>query len=280
MTRQVSKQISAIRVVQLFFILIFGCYFLLCMGMAAFQRSFIYFPKKYSSTQVDQMAREANLERWTNSAGQPIGLMRRAPRQPALGSILIAYGNGSTATGSAHYADDIQNVAPFDVFVLEYPGYEDRPGSPSQKSFFVAGTDALNSLPGNRPIYLVGESLGSGTVSYLAGTFPGRVAGVLLISPFNRLADVAQYHYPILPVGLLLVDRFPSEDYLRNYHGKVGITVDGGDDIVPEQFGRRLYDGYDGPKKLWEFPNAGHCQITGAQSVFWTQVIQFWRSPL
>jgi len=43
-----------------------------------------------------------------------------------------------------------------------------------------------------------------------------------------------------LPVGLLLVDRFPSEDYLRDYHGPVGMVVDGLDQVVPEKFGRRL----------------------------------------
>ncbi|HEY1662429.1 MAG TPA: alpha/beta hydrolase [Verrucomicrobiae bacterium] len=253
------------------------CYAALCVLMTVFQRSFIYYPAKYSSTQVDQNARSANLERWTNSAGQPIGFMRRAPKQPAEGSILIAYGNASTATDSAHYADDIQSVAGMDVYILEYPGYEDRPGSPGQTAFFQAGEDALNSLPTNHPIYLLGESLGTGTISYLAGIFSDKVAGIVLISPFDRLASPAQYHYPILPVHLLLFDRFSSVDYLRNYHGKVAIAVDGADEIVPEKFGLRLYDSYSGPKKLWEFRNAGHCQISGSVSEFWNEVIGFWR---
>ena len=82
----------------------------------------------------------------------------------------------------------------------------------------------------------------------------------------------------MLPVSLLLVDRFPSEDYLRNYHGKVGITVDGHDDIVPEEFGLRLYNGYNGPKKLWQFPDGAHCQITGAATNFWAQAVAFWQT--
>ncbi len=275
---RMTKQISAIRILKLFLFIIFGGYLFLCLGMAVFQRSFIYLPREYSSAQVDQMARQANLERWTNSTGQFIGFERRSPKQPAEGSILIAYGNGGTATGSAHYADDIQSVVPLDIFILEYPGYEDRPGSPSQNSLFQAAADAFNSLPTNHPIYLIGESLGTGPVSYLAGTFSNNIAGIALISPFDRLASPAQNRFPFLPVGLLLMDRFPSADYLRDYHGKVAITLDGGDDIVPEKFGRRLYDSYNGPKKLWEFPNAGHCQITGAQSLFWGEVINFWHT--
>jgi len=247
--------------------------------MAFDQRSFIYHSRVYSPADVDHMAQAAGLERWTNSSGENIGLKRMSPQQPARGSVLMTYGNGSTAVDSAHYADDIQSAAALDMYIMEYPGYEDRPGKPSQESLFAAGADALQTLPTNKPVYLVGESLGSGVASYLAGTYANRIAGVVLISPFNSLTSVAQNHFPILPVALFLKDRFPSEDYLRNYHGKVGITVDGQDVIVPEKFGLRLYNGYAGPKKLWTFPNGVHCEITEPQTDFWKEVVAFWQSP-
>ncbi len=193
---------------------------------------------------------------------------------------MIMYGNGSTAVGCQHYVNDIQGVAAFDVLILEYPGYEDRPGSPSQDSLFNAADEAFGLLSTNRPIYLVGESLGSGVASYLTGTYSDKIAGVVLISPFNRLTDVAQNHYPLLPVRLLLADRFPSEKYLRHYHGKVGVTVDGRDTVVPEKFGLRLYNGYDGPKRLWEFPNGGHCEIMEQPSEFWKEAVEFWQTKI
>ena len=191
---------------------------------------------------------------------------------------MIMYGNGSTAIGCEHYVNDIQGVAAFDVFILEYPGYEDRPGSPSQDSLFNAANEALHMLPANHPVYLVGESLGSGVASYLAGTYSNKIAGVILLSPFNCLSDVAQNEFPQLPVQALLEDRFPSEEYLRNYYGKVGIMVDGRDTTVPEKFGLRLYDSYTGPKKLWKFPDGGHCQIQGPPSKFWKEVVAFWQT--
>ena len=191
---------------------------------------------------------------------------------------MILYGNGSTAIGSSHYADEIQNVAAFDVFILEYPGYADRPGSPSQKSLFQAVDEAFHMLPTNQPIYLVGESLGTGVASYLAGTYPDKISGVLLLSPFSSLTDVAQSHFPLLPVRLLLTDRFPSEKYLRNYHGQLGVTVDGKDTVVPKKFSLQLYGGYAGPKKLWEFPDGEHCQIMESPAEFWKEVVEFWQS--
>lgn len=259
-------------------LLVAGLYVLICASCAGFQRRLIYYPTVLPRDQVDQMAAEAGLERWTNSAGQCIGLKRPSPKQPAEGSVMVMYGNGSTAVGSGRYADAIQGVAAFDVFILEYPGYEDRPGSPSQKSLFDAADEAFHLLPDDHPIFFVGESLGTGVASFLAGTYPDRITGVILISPFNSLADVAQHHYPMLPVRWLLTDRFPSEKYLQNYQGKLGVTVDGKDTVVPKKFSVRLYDSYAGPKKLWEVPDGEHCQIPEPSAEFWKQVIAFWQS--
>ena len=73
---------------------------------------------------------------------------------------------------------------------------------------------------------------------------------------------------PFLPVCLMLVDRFPSEDYLHDYPGPVGIMVDGRDEVVPEKFGLRLYSSYSGPKQLWRFPDGHHITITDPPAKF------------
>jgi uncharacterized protein len=271
-----KKSSWPVRLVKMLLLIIIGSYLVVCGFMAVFQRSLLYFPAVYTPAQVDQMARSAKLERWTNSAGTPIGFKRLSPAQPATGTVMICYGNGSTAVGCAHYADDIQHAAAMDVFILEYPGYEDRPGSPNQTTLIEAAEEAFQQLPTNRPVYLLGESLGTGMVSWLAGRHPDRVAGMVLISPYNRITSVAQNHYPYLPVYLLMFDRFAPEDYLKDYHGRVGITVGGKDTIVPEKFGRRLYDGYGGPKKLWAFPDGDHCQIMEPPADFWQEAVAFW----
>jgi uncharacterized protein len=147
------------------------------------------------------------------------------------------------------------------VFILEYPGYEDRPGTPTQEHIFRAADEALLLLSTNLPVYLVGESLGTGVASYLAGKYPDRVRGVVLLAPFNHISAPAQYQYPWLPVRLLLLDHYPSDEYLTRYHGPVGVLVGTADHVVPERFGRQLYEGYNGPKKLWTFPGADHGDV-------------------
>ena len=252
-----------------------GLYLLVCAGCATFQRRLIYFPPIYRPERVDEFARAVRLERWRAPAGQAIGMKRLSPKQPADGRVLIVYGNGSCATGCAHYADSIQGVAAFDVYIVEYPGYADRPGSPSQASLFRAADEAFQLLATNGPVYIVGESLGTGVAAYLAGKHPDQVAGMVLFAPYNRLTDVAQAHMPLLPVHWMLVDRFPSEDYLRHYHGPIAVLVAGEDQVVPEKFGRRLYDGYAGPKRLWEFPMDDHGSIMERLPNVWKQIITF-----
>lgn len=251
---------------------------IVCTGCASWQRKQIFLAHHYTAEQVDQSARKARLERWRDASGQAIGMKRLSPKQPAAGRLLILYGNASWATGCARYANDIQKTAPLDVYILEYPGYADRPGRPSEASVFRAADEALQLLGTNQPVYLLGESLGSGVASHLAGTYPDKVAGLILLSPFNRLTGVAQYQVPYLPAWLILVDRFPSEDYLRHYHGPVGITVDGHDHVVPEKFGLRLYSRYAGPKHLWNFPNGQHISIGEPPAQFWTEVFDFWQT--
>jgi pimeloyl-ACP methyl ester carboxylesterase len=250
-------------------------YLLICLGVTLFQRRLIYFPPVFQPEQVDRLAQASRLERWRDASGRAIGMKRLFPGPPAAGRVLILYGNASCATASSHYADALQAVAALDVFILEYPGYADRAGTPSQRSIFCAAEEAFRQLPTNGPVYVVGESLGTGVAAFLAGTHPGRVAGVVLFAPYNRLADVAQARMPLLPARWMLADRFPSEDFLRNYHGPVGVLVAGGDRVVPERFGRRLYDHYAGPKRLWAFPEDDHGTVMEQPEEIWRQILGF-----
>ncbi len=277
---QGDKPVVLFRLLRLLLWSLLLAYLVACAVVSFNQRWFIYVPPVYTTRHMDRLAQTANLERWTNSAGEAIGMKRLSAVQPARGSVLILYGNGSCTVNCAQYVEDIQSVTALDVFILEYPGYADRPGSPNQISLTLAADNALMMLPTNQPVYLVGESLGTGVAANLAGVYPDRIAGLILLSPFNRLTDVAQYHMPVFPVHLVLIDRFPSEDDLSRYHGPVGVMLDGRDNVVPEKFGRSLYDGYAGPKRLWEYPESGHIVIGEPPAKFWGEVLKFWQTSV
>jgi len=240
------------------------------------QRKFLYHPPVFSAEAVEQMGTSKGLVRWRNSSGDMVGWKRASPVQPARGSILITHGNAGCAFHCSHYADVIQQAASFDVFVAEYPGYADHPGSPTEKSLNESALKAFAALPTDKLVYVVGESLGNGVAAYLAAQFPDRIAGMALLAPYKHMADVAQSHMPIFPVHWMLLDRYPAADYLLKYHGPVAIFVGGRDQVIPEKNGRGLFESYAGPKKLWAYPEADHGSVMGQSAEVWKQIIEFW----
>jgi fermentation-respiration switch protein FrsA (DUF1100 family) len=126
-----------------------------------------------------------------------------------------------------------------------------------------AGLAALETLAraDDRPVFLLGESVGSGPACAIASREPERVRGLLLWTPFASLTDVAAHHYPFLPVRLLLRDRWENTVALQPYHGPVGVRVAEFDDVVTTAQGKKLYDACAGPKRLWMAAGAGHNSI-------------------
>jgi pimeloyl-ACP methyl ester carboxylesterase len=78
----------------------------------------------------------------------------------------------------------------------------------------------------------------------------------------------------------LLLDRYPSEQYLRHYRGPVAVLVSGWDLVVPAKFGHRLYESYAGPKRLWEFPHGSHGTVMKQPPETWSQIIAFLQPDL
>ncbi|NND66829.1 MAG: alpha/beta fold hydrolase, partial [Halioglobus sp.] len=186
----------------------------------------------------------------------------RAPgRETATARMLVFHGNAGYALHRRYCVHGLHALGNgWDVILFEYPGYGARNGTASAKDFRDAATAAiaLLSVEDDRPLYLLGESLGSGVASYIAASAPEQVAGLLLVTPFTSLAEVAEHHYPILPIRALLRENFNSVESLQSYDGPVAFLVAGSDQIVPTELGQKLHDGYQGRKWLRIVPGAGH----------------------
>lgn len=259
-----------------------GTYVIFAIGLTLFQRRLIYHPFNAPSSLLDAIAKSDGFQRWQNSQGTNIGWQRLSTNRLSAGQVLITHGNAGRALDRVDYANGLQRTRSFDVFILEYPGFGDRAGSPSQDSIFAAATEAIGLLEPRGKIFLIGESLGTGVATYLASTHTQSVAGLLLITPYNNLTAVAQHHNPVFPIKWMLWDRFPSDEFLRRYDGPVGFLLAGRDEVVPDQFGQALYDGYLGPKKLWQDGQSGHNDIYLRLSAeWWQEVVAFWlqRAP-
>lgn len=246
--------------------------------LTALQRHLIYFPSKEQAQVLEAMASRSGLQTWRDNAGETIGW--KMPENPgARYRMLVFHGNAGYALNRGYFVAGLQQLGnQWDVFLFEYPGYGSRKGTPSEASFKASAKQALAVLlaDDSRPVFITGESLGSGIASYLASAFPDQVAGLLLVTPFTSLTDVAAHHYPYLPVRTLLRERYDSQQALSSYRGPVAFLLAGHDEIVPSALGQQLYDSYKGPKWLHIEEHAGHNSLTydpGAH--WWVEVSSF-----
>ncbi len=263
---------SFIRVLQLLVI----AYLLLLLAVWIFQRRLIYFPTKIPADIVVQAGAEHGFIPWKNSSGQIIGW--KIPASGAVvGSVLIVHGNAGCAIDRNYLAQPVHDAVSADVFVMEYPGYGAREGSPDKKSFVAAAEEAFRLLPTNAPRYVVSESLGTGVACELAKNHPQEVAGMALLVPYHNLASVAQRRMWFLPAYFLLLDRFNPEKCLRSYGGPVKFVIAGADEIIGPASGLRLANGYNGSKELQIFPGAHHNEVSGQSAVWWQEVFSFWQ---
>ena len=253
----------------------------LLVFLALSQRSMIYYPSRNDAESLEREAGAQGFEPWKNPQGGTIGYRSLPapddPRPPL--AILITHGNAGYATHRADYTAILRAAAPdraLSVYILEYPGYGSRSGTPSQTAFLAAADEAVALIPDNKPLILLGESIGTGVASATAAAHPDRVAGLLLLTPFDSLANVAQHHYPLLPVRWIMRDQYPSEEWLKNYHGPIAIILAANDTIVPAKLGQRLYDSYPGPKKIIIADQADHNDLLHSlQPSAWQEALQF-----
>ncbi|HEX5219374.1 MAG TPA: alpha/beta hydrolase, partial [Verrucomicrobiae bacterium] len=245
--------------------------------VALFQRRLIYVPARLSPSVAESSATQNGFLPWRNQANELIGWQMPA-NGASTGVVLIVHGNAGFAGDRDYLARPIHDAAMVDVFVLEYPGYGARAGSPSRASFIKAAEEAFALLPAGKPRYLVAESLGAGVATHLAKAHAPEVAGMALFVPYHSLAWVAQRTMPLLPAGLLLRDRFEPAEDLKSYQGPIKVVVAENDEVIPAEAGRRLFESYDGPKDLKVFAQARHNEVAEQSPEWWQGVFAFWET--
>jgi uncharacterized protein len=222
------------------------------------QRSLIYLPGG-PVPEVDQVlpgAREVVLT-------TEDGLDLRAWHVPAMAgsaTVLVTPGNAGNRAARAPLAAALRDRG-LGVLLLDYRGYGGNPGRPSEDGLARdarAGRDHLLTEAGVDEADLVyfGESVGAAVAAELAAAHPP--AALVLRSPFTSLADVGAVHYPMLPVRLLLRDRFEVAEHVAEVAVPTVVVLGTGDRIVPPDQSRAVAAAAAGPVRVVEVGGAGH----------------------
>ncbi len=147
-------------------------------------------------------------------------------------SKLIIYfgGNADDATYFIKYTKDLNG---FDIITFNYRGNGLSSSKPNEKKLLKDALKIYDTYSKNREIYIVGRSLGSGIATYVASK--RKVKGVLLITPYDSIENIAKGRYPFFPISLLLKYKFNSYKFVQNVNAPVSVFMVKDDKTVPNQ---------------------------------------------
>jgi pimeloyl-ACP methyl ester carboxylesterase len=175
-------------------------------------------------------------------------------------TVIVFNGNAGNRSYRADLAGGLARAG-LAVLLFDYRGYGENEGAPSEGGLLLDARAARRYVDGradvraDRVVYF-GESLGSGVAVSLAAE--RRPLALVLRSPFTSMVDTAKFHYPFLPVRLLLRDRYESIRLIDRVGCPVAVIAAAHDSIVPTALSRRLYEAAREPKRLVIVEGADH----------------------
>jgi uncharacterized protein len=117
---------------------------------------------------------------------------------------------------------------------FHYRGYRPSGGRPSAKGVLADALetfDALHAqLPASRTI-AIGFSIGTPVAAYLAQH--RTLDGLILVTPFDSLVELARDHFRWLPVRALLRHRMSTLDFMTGVSTPTAMIAAGRDSVVP-----------------------------------------------
>ncbi len=253
-------------------------YVLLVLFVFAMQRNLLYHPDKGIPDKA--YLATLGLRFWPQQSGYK-GLISTTAPLPSRGTVIVFHGNAGSAWHRDYYIKALEPMG-YRVILAEYPGYGGRSGVLNEpaivedaKSTVITARDEFGG-----PVFLIGESMGCGVASAIAADPSQAIEGLVLVTPWDSLAALAQTHYWYLPAAWLVRDRFDSVASLRSFDRPVAVAMAENDQVIPNKHTLALYDALGAPKKLWRFKNAGHNDWPNhPEAIWWREAMLFITTP-
>ena len=131
----------------------------------------------------------------------------------------------------------------YTVWMMDYPGFGKSKGERNEKSLYKDAKIMFDTFVQQykidpKKIIIVGKDLGTGIASELAHKV--QTDKLVLISPYNNLIGLYSDLIPWFPFKLFLDYQFPTDQYLKDYKGQIGIFYGSNDMLIPHRNVRKL----------------------------------------
>lgn len=215
--------------IKLAFILLALAYLAANIYLYTQQDSLIF--KNEKAVKIELIDKE-NIKEITFKVEENINLYGKYKTSNKANAPLILYFGGSSSdiTGFFNHTQDIND---FDILGFNYRGFIDSQGSPSQNKIFKDALNIYDTYAKDKEVILIGKSLGTGVVSYLASKRKSKA--IILITPYDSISAIAKGKYPIFPIDLLLEHKFESIKYIQNVKTPIALFEVKNDLVIKKQ---------------------------------------------
>jgi len=226
--------------------------------MLLFEEHYIYFPE----AEIGRTPADIGLGFTEQRFRTADGLLLHGWYIPAAGSrltLLHFHGNAGNISHRLPLYRQWHDLG-LSVFAFDYRGYGRSEGKPSEEGLqrdARAAWQALSAIDGfsaGRTL-LAGRSLGAAVAAGLASEVGA--AGLALETPFTNVSEMAEHHYPWLPLRWLARSRFDTLAAVSRVHIPLLLISAEDDQIVPAGMAERILAAANAPKRHIQLPG-GH----------------------
>lgn len=184
------------------------------------QRSLLYFPvpggQPTGAQPLDLPVEGATVRVWTRELDGPDALVYFGGNAEDVGQNF-----GSFAAALPRHA----------LYLVNYRGYGGSTGAPTERALFDDARAVFDHVRRrHKDVAVAGRSLGSGVAVHLARERP--VSRLVLVTPYDSIANVAAGIYPFLPVRWLIKDRFDSAARVAGVQAPVLVVIAERDEVI------------------------------------------------
>ncbi|MCP4571314.1 MAG: alpha/beta hydrolase [bacterium] len=203
-------------------------YLAICVAMFLLQRSLLYFPQPRRVR-----APESTMVLPVDGAELVVTV------RPLDGAKAIIYFGGNGEDVSQNLDVFSRAFPDHALFLLHYRGYGGSTGKPTEQAIHGDAAALYEKVRSRHPdVAVIGRSLGSGVAVRLASRYP--VARLILVTPYDSILGVATAAYPLVPVRLLLRDRYESGKYAPDIETPTTIIAAEYDEVIPRASTEKL----------------------------------------
>ena len=161
------------------------------------------------------------------------------------------------------------------LLFINYRGYGGSSGTPHEKFLLddaLAVVDAALKRHDVDParVSVWGRSLGTGVAVHVAAA--RAVSGVVLVSPYDSMAALAQRHMPAM--SMLLTQRYDSASKAAAIRAPALMLAGARDTLIPPLHSEQLRAVWGGPARLMMLPEADHNSMQDGTD-YWREISAF-----